>query len=172
MKKLFLLLLVLCFSANLFAQETVNTDTPPPVNTSEKVFYNVIKIKPVATISSAILGFLEFDFQYTRFLTKKVGIPIELDFFGANGYGMGFALMTGIEAIPATHRQKSGLLLNALAGVIVYEKAGFVANPNIGYQLVTKKGFVFAATIGPMYSGLTEKITLRFSLDFGFAFCK
>jgi hypothetical protein len=61
-------------------------------------------------------------------------------------------------------------LLNALAGVIVYYDAGFVANANIGYQLVTKKGFVFATAIGPMYSGLTNKVTARFSLDFGVAF--
>ncbi|MCL1851347.1 MAG: hypothetical protein FWF70_08120 [Bacteroidetes bacterium] len=157
-------------SANNVESKTVSDKTPMPINSSEKIFHNVIKLKPFATIVGLIIGLVEFDIQYTRYLTNKVGIPVEVDLFGAPGYGMSFALMTGIEAVPATHRQKSGLLLNALVGAIVYDKAGVLVNANIGYQLVTKKGFVFATTIGPMYSGLTNKVTVRFSLDFGVAF--
>jgi len=157
-----------------FESATVNSaqsNTKPDVSAStEKVFNNVIRLKPLATVIAAFQGIFEIDIQYARYLTPKFAIPVEVDFFGATGLGMGFALMTGIEAVPATHRQKSGLFLSALAGVIVYEGAGFVANPNIGYQLVTKKGFVFNTALGAMYSGLTNRVTLRISLDFGFAF--
>jgi len=148
---------------------TVNTNADN-IKPQEKVFSNVVRLKPLATIIAAIQGMFEIDIQYARYLTPKFGIPVEVDFFGVSGLGMGFAFMTGIEAVPATHRQKSGLFLNALAGVIVYEGAGFIANPNIGYQLVTKKGFVFNTALGALYSGLTNEVTLRISIDFGFAF--
>jgi len=151
--------------SNVVANNKANGTANP-----EKVFKNVVRLKPLATIIAAAQGFFEIDVQYARYLTPKFGIPVEVDFFGAYGLGMGFSFMTGIEAVPATHRQKSGLFLNALAGVIVYEEAGFIANPNIGYQLVTKKGFVFNTAIGAMYNGLTNSVTARFSLDFGFAF--
>jgi hypothetical protein len=151
------------------AESNTNTKTNVTTN-SKKIFRDVIKFKPFATIYALFFGLIEVDLQNTFYLTPKVGIPLEVDIFGAPGMGAGFAIMTGIEAVPATHSQKSGLLLNALAGVIVYDGAGLIANANIGYQLVTNSGFVFATAIGPMYSGLTNKVTLRFSLDFGFAF--
>jgi hypothetical protein len=61
-------------------------------------------------------------------------------------------------------------LINVLAGILVVDDVGFAANVNIGYQLVTKKGFVFAATIGPRYNTIENKISPRISIDFGFAF--
>jgi len=141
-----------------------------PKKQDEKIFHNILKIKPLATILAAFLGFFEVDIQYARYLTPKLAIPVEVDIFAALGFGMGFGVLTGIEAVPATHRQKSGFYLNALAGFIAFDGVGFIANPNAGYQLVTKGGFVFSATIGAMYSGLTNAITPRISLDFGFAF--
>jgi len=136
----------------------------------EKIFKNVIKVKPLATVIGAVLGFFELDLQYARYLTPKIAIPVEVDFVGGGNLGMAFGFMTGIEGVPVTHRQKSGLYLNALAGVIIYDGVSVLANPNIGYQLITKSGFAFSATIGALYSGYTNVVTPRFSLDFGFAF--
>jgi len=148
---------------------TVNTNAGN-VKPQEKVFTNIVRLKPLATIIAAALGMIEVDIQYAHYFNPKVAIPVEVDVFGAPGLGAGFIFMTGIEAVPATHRQKSGLFLNALAGVAVYEGVGFIVNPNIGYQLVTKKGFVLNSTLGVVYNGLTKEIAPRFSIDVGFAF--
>ena len=136
---------------------------------TEKIFKNVVKVKPFATVVAALLGMFDLNLQYTRYVTPKVGIPIEIEFAAVNGI-FGFGAMTGIEAVPATHRQKSGLLMNALVGMMALDGVAFLANANIGYQLVTKKGFVFATTVGPRYNTLENKVSLRISIDFGFAF--
>jgi len=147
-----------------------NTAVQNITNSPEKIFKNAIKIKPFATILGAIAGYFEIDLLYTRYLTPKFGIPVEVDLAFISELGFGFGLMTGIEAVPFTHRQKSGFFINALAGVLVYDDASFMANINVGYQLITKTGFVFNALIGPMYYGATNQFRARFSLDFGFAF--
>ena len=165
-------------------------DIPGNNNTtakSEKKFKNVIRLKPFATVQGVFFGVFEIDFQYVRYAGRKVGIPFEFDIFTGDNLGLGFALLTGIEAVPFTHRQKSGLFLQGLLGIIYASqfkeadinyyggfppeaKAGFIANVNVGYQLVTKGGFVFNAAIGPLYSRLTNKVTARISIDFGVAF--
>jgi hypothetical protein len=151
------------------AQQNAIANNKTVAADNEKIFKNVIKLKPLSTIISAFSGILDINLQYTRYLTPKVGIPLELDF--ATAYGMtGFNAMTGVEAVPATHRQKSGLLINVLAGILVVDDVGLAVNINIGYQLVTKKGFVFATTIGPRYNTIENKISPRISIDFGFAF--
>ena len=143
---------------------------------SEKEFKNVIRINPLAIIiAAAEYDGLELDMQYARYITPKVAIPVELDIF-LSDWGNGFALLTGIEAVPVTtKRQKSGLFLNALAGIIVlddvgYSEAGLMTTANIGYQLMTKKGFVFNVAIGSRYDTITEEIRGNFMLSVGFAF--
>jgi hypothetical protein len=140
----------------------------------EKIRKNVIRFKPLVTIFGVFSGGFEFELQYSRYLTKGFAIPVDI---GIASYGgvLGFMLLTGVEGVPLQHRQKSGLFLNALAGFMVlnnypYQAIGFLANPNVGYQLMTKKGFVFNAAIGPEYNGITNKFRARFHLDFGFAF--
>jgi len=136
----------------------------------ERIYKNLIRFKPLATVMGLAFGIFEFDLQYARYITPKFAIPIEIDFLIGGDFGTAFAFMTGIETVPITHRQKSGLFFNALAGIIVYGEVSFIANPNIGYQLVTKNGFVFNVALGPLYSGYTNAVTARFSLDVGFAF--
>jgi hypothetical protein len=152
------------------AVRTVNQSNTKTNN--EKVFKNVIRLKPFATIQGLIFGIFELDFLYARYLTPNVAIPLEVSFMSIPDFGGGFVFLTGIEAVPMTHRQKSGLFLSALVGPIIFpsEVYGVIVNPNIGYQLVTKAGFVFNVAIGPMYSSITNKVIARFSLDFGFAF--
>jgi len=186
MKKFTLLFLFLCFSASLLAQDTI---LPKTTTKPEKELKNVIRLKPFATVYGLFVGVYELDLQYARYAGKKVAIPFEFDIF-AGDMGVGFALLTGIEAVPLTHQQKSGLFLQGLLGIIYashfretltshfgntylsepYGKAGLILNANVGYQLVIKKGFVFNAAVGPMYNTLTNKVAARISLDVGVAF--
>ena len=138
----------------------------------EKLFKNVVRFNPLATVVAAVaLGSFELDMQYARYLTPKVGIPVEFDVFISERWGSGFALLSGIEAVPATHRQKSGLFLNLLAGIFVFdEEVGFMTTANIGYQLMTKNGFAFNVALGPRFNTITEVVTPNFMLSLGFAF--
>ena len=151
---------------------------------TEKVFKNVIRVNPLATAIAAFGGIFQVDLFYSRYLLPKLAIPVEVTFSSATGLKE-FVFMTGIEAVPATHRQKSGLFLNGLVGIDVVRidankigisnigivnGVGFVANPNIGYQLVTKNGFAFNAEIGGVYYSLINSVNLRFLIAFGFAF--
>ena len=153
------------------------------VSFKDKEFKNVIRFKPFATIYAAIFQSIEIDLQYVRYVGHKVGIPVELDFFSRQyNQGMGFALLTGFEYVPLTHRQKSGLFLQGLVGIIycspVLEdyriitegETGLILNANVGYQLITKGGFVLNVAVGPMYNTITNKVTARFSVDLGIAF--
>jgi len=159
--------------SNVISNNNVNENEIVRAST-EKIFKNVIRFKPLVTIMGIFVGGFDMELQYARYLTKALAIPVDVEI----GYLAGisaFALMTGIEGVPLQHRQKSGLFLNALAGFIVlnappYQAIGFLANPNVGYQLMTKKGFVFNAAIGPEYNGITKKFRARITLDFGFAF--
>jgi len=179
MKKFPFLLLLVCFSTNLFAQDIIvtkeNVNENEIVRTNnEKIFKNVIRFKPLVTILGVFMGGFELELQYARYLTKGVAIPVDVAIASYSGI-LGFALMTGIEGVPLQHRQKSGLFLNALGGFMVlndppYQAIGFVVNPNVGYQLMTKKGFVLNAAIGPEYNSLTKKFRAKITLDFGFAF--
>ncbi|MCL2435855.1 MAG: hypothetical protein FWD09_06945 [Lentimicrobiaceae bacterium] len=150
-----------------FESAKIDTVKPNP----ETIYKNIVRFKPLATIlAGAVFGYFELGVHYARYLGPKVAIPVEFDFFAMTNVGAGVALMTGIEALPLTHRQKSGLYLNGLIGIWRFKGVSFVANVNIGYQLVTKKGFVLNANLGPRYHGLTKKVDLRYTIDIGFAF--
>jgi hypothetical protein len=142
-------------------------------NSYEKEFKNILRFKPAATFASLALGLGEIDLQYVRYVHPKIGIPVEVDLaFGDGGFGIG--IMSGIETVPITHRQKSGLFMNLLVGGMVmtdgYEGVlTFCGYSHIGYNLCTRKGFVFTPAIGVGYNGITGFV-LSFMLDIGFAF--
>ena len=170
MKKIFLTVVVFLITTATFSQNNYQE--------TEKEFKNVIRFNPLATIITVVAEMdLELDMQYARYITPKVAIPVELDllFSGYQGRESGFALLTGIEAVPlTTNRPKNGLFLNALAGIIFLNigngETGLMATANVGYQLMTKKGFVFNAAVGPRYDTITEEIRGNFMLSVGFAF--
>jgi hypothetical protein len=64
------------------AKSNVTNNKTTPVPSTEKTFYNVVKFKPFATIYALIYGSIEVDIQYTRYLTPKVGIPVEVGLLG------------------------------------------------------------------------------------------
>jgi len=155
--------------SNSVEANLLNEHLPKVATSQENIFQNVFRFKPLVTIVGAILGMFELEVQYARYISPGLAIPIDVDVFAGGGL-FGFAVLTGLEGVPLKHRQKSGLFLNALAGIMVLDKVGFVTNAAAGYQLMTKKGFVFNAAIGPEYNTLTHKVRVRFTLDFGFAF--
>ena len=133
-------------------------------------FISLVRFKPLATIMGAILGIFDFEMAAAIYVHPKIGIPVEFQIAYANQVA-GIALMTGIEAVPVTHREKSGLYLNyELGGMYINTgKFGFCTMGHIGYQLVTKKGFVFTPAIGCKYDTIDKKVGLHIMLDIGFA---
>jgi hypothetical protein len=144
----------------------------------EKIRENVIRINPLVTLIGAFVDMFEIEVQYARYLTSNLAIPFDFDYgrvkvdtYGRERVINGFSLMTGVEAVPITHRQKSGLFVNILAGVMLFDdEVGFLTNVNLGYQLMSKEGFVMNAAIGLEYNGITNRLRPRFMLALGFAF--
>lgn len=148
----------------------------------EKTFKNVIKIDPVVTIKTGLTtGGFEIDLRYARYLSKKTAVI--LDFNAGYIYGItGFVIMSGFEAVPVTHHQKSGLFFDAAMGISIAHASGyaeyyfnntetaFCAASHIGYQIVSRKGFVFNPKIGFFYEGFSKKVYLHYMLNFGVAF--
>jgi hypothetical protein len=158
-------------AGNKVAAEQISHENEPQIinETPEKIRQNVIKANLGSTLLGAFMGVFELDLQYSRYVSKKVAIPIEIEIAGAQNV-VGFSVLTGIEAVPLTHRQKSGLMLDALAGIMVLDGVAFIMHADIGYQLISKGGFVFNAAIGPGYDSYTNKAGIHFILSFGFAF--
>jgi len=62
-------------------------------------------------------------------------------------------------------------LINVLGGIGVIDRyVVFNAHADLGYQLVTKGGFVFNIAMGPRYDILFNKVKFHFILSFGGAF--
>jgi hypothetical protein len=185
MKKSILILFIVFLCINTFAQsetiqiETIkvevdnNTNVVQPLLKPKPDFGLLIKFKPFYTIAGFFLGGFDFGLAVVPYVTPNVGIPIDVEFAAINGI-VGVVLMSGIEAVPLRHREKSGLYLNYQLGGMFYNTGdtGFCTMGNVGYQLVSKRGFVFAAAAGIRYDTLTQRIAPNFMLDFGFALRK
>jgi len=136
-------------------------------------FNSLVKFKPLATILGAALGIFNFEIAVVHYVAPKIGIPVEVQF--ATGHGAyGVAFLSGIEAVPAIHREKSGLFLDLLVGgmFISAGNLGFCTTAHIGYQLVTKTGFVLNPAIGIKYDTIENIPGLHFKIDIGFAIRK
>ncbi|MDR0830816.1 MAG: hypothetical protein LBN95_12025 [Prevotellaceae bacterium] len=162
---------------NVVQQKTTVINKKKP----ENEYIGTFRIKPFTSIlSAAFLNSLQLPFVITVYPHSKIGIPIDLDFaYNRNNGNFGFSLMSGIEAVPITHREKSGLYLNAEVGFFTYlpshrynDNIFFCATSNIGYQLV-KGSFVFIPAIGFKYAAIDgNAFTLNLMLDIGFPFKK
>jgi hypothetical protein len=157
------------FSRNTVETKNVAANQVAPNPIIEKEFKNVVRFRPLVTIVGAARGIFDFEIQYARYITPGLGIPVNVEIAKTEEL-FGFAIMTGLEGVLIKHRPKSGLFLNALAGIIILKETGLIVNPDIGYQLISNRGFVFNVTLGPEYNSLTSKARARLSLDFGFAF--
>ena len=116
---------------------------------------------------------------WTPFILPNLGIPAELDInFGWGALpGVQISLLSGVEYVPIgpTANKKSGLFLDAKIGLSFFVNDGiklfFVSKANIGYQLITKRGFVFTPGAGIVYNGRSG-FGLNVMLDLGFAYRK
>ena len=137
--------------------------------TPEKGRNNILKVNLGSTILGAFMSVFELDLQYSRYLSNKVAIPIEIEIAGAQNV-VGFSILTGFETIPITHAPKSGLLIDALAGIMIIDRVAFIVHADIGYQFVAKSGFTLNVAIGPGYDSYTNKLGIHYILALGFAF--
>ena len=172
MKKWLFLLFISIVCINVSAQEVIaqhDTLVKTPVK-KQNEFMCLLKFKPLATVMGAIFGMFDVEFAAVPYLHPKIGIPVELQIAFIDNIA-GIALMTGIEAVPITHQEKSGLYLNyELGGMYMTTgNVGLCMAAHIGYQLVTKKGFVFTPAIGCKYSTIEKKVGLHIMLDIGIA---
>ena len=155
-----------------------------PVVSQEKIRNNMIRINPLVPILGAIMfGMIDIEFQYAGYIAPKVAIPIDIEFGGINDVGMVAILMTGIEVVLATHRQKSGPVLQAFVGPYINaidvvarnhyrlnRGVWVAAKAGIGYQLVSKSGFVLNTAVGLKYNSFENRIAFNIDLNLGVAF--
>ena len=172
MKRLLIVTVILTLSYAGICQESIETDTVhTQKNSTIPSFHTTVRFKPAALLVSAVAyRAVDLEFVIVPYVHPKIGIPVEMQLvYIQRSFGVVF--MTGIEAVPVTHREKSGLYMNLEGGLItVGGLFGFCATSNIGYQLVSKLGFVFTPAAGAKYDHISKKVSLNLMLDIGFAF--
>ena len=161
---------------NIYAQELgVYTEEVVKIVVKEQQeFKYLVKFKPLATVASVVLfNAFNFEMAFVPYVHPKIGIPIELQLANVGGIFC-VVLMGGIEAVPLTHREKSGFYLNYEIGGLHLSTGhtGICTSGHIGYQLVAKRGFVFTPAIGLNYDTVTEEVRPHLMLDIGFALRK
>jgi hypothetical protein len=114
---------------------------------------------------------------WTPYILPDLGIPAEIDVNFGWGVlpGVEISLLSGAEYIPIgpDGRDKNGFFLDAKIGLslFIYEgtKAAFIAKSNMGYQFITKRGFVFIPAAGVVYNGRSG-FGFNLMFDLGFAY--
>ena len=172
MKNLLFILIFSILCINGYAQvDTVLYDgvTKAPLKKQQDFKY-LVKFKPLATISGLVFyGGFNFEFAFVPYVHPKVGIPIEIQLARVGNIN-GFAVMSGIEAVPFIHREKSGFYLNyELGGIFAGGISGFCTAGHVGYQLVTRHAFVFTPAVGVLYDTVSEEVRPHLMMDIGFA---
>ncbi|MDR1591615.1 MAG: hypothetical protein LBS16_01850 [Prevotellaceae bacterium] len=164
MKKVSIILIVMiCFCLNTEAQRY-----------EDEAFRGTVRFKPLATLVSMVaMGGLDFITVVVPYVHPKIGIPVEVELVYVDDI-FGFGLMTGFEFIPILNpnRDKSGLFINLEGGIACFPgyDTGFIGTSNIGYQLVSDRGFVFTPAVGFKHDSLNGNTTFNLMLDIGFAF--
>jgi hypothetical protein len=154
--------------------DTIHNTTMAPVLIKEQPqFGYLIKFKPLATILGIAAGMFDLELDVVPYVAPKIGIPIEIQ-LAAGGGLYGLALLSGIEAVPLSHREKSGLFLDLLVGGMYVSTGdlGFCTTAHVGYQLVSRKGFVLNPAIGIKYDTIVNKLGFHLKIDIGFAIKK
>jgi len=158
MKTFRLIVILLIVSASLFGQES-----------SEKQWNGLVRFKPAATIAGLILGIPEIVVDWIPYVSRNVGIPVELDVAVYAG-GIGIGVLAGVEGVLLGSKEKNGMFLTAIGGpYLIGGYLIFGGRADIGYQLVTNLGVVFTPAAGfkfNTYSGFSFDIML----DVGFAY--
>jgi hypothetical protein len=114
---------------------------------------------------------------WTPYILPNLGTPMEIDVNFGWGVlpGVEVSLLSGVEYIPIglAGKDYNGLFLDAKIGLSLFfnegANAAFIAKSNIGYQFITKKGFVATPAFGVIYNGRSG-FGLNLVFDLGFAY--
>jgi len=135
----------------------------------------IVRFDPLTTILEVFVG-LVFGYpsfgivaDWVPYVTPNIGIPVEIEVSTLNNI---YGILSGIEAIPLRHKEKSGLYLAAMGGpYYASQRVTFGLKAKIGYQLVTDDGFVLTPTVGVKYLRRSDNISdLGFDLMAGIGF--
>ena len=157
--------MALCISVMCIAQE------------QENVWKGTVRFNPAdmfINLHNALPGIYV---TWTPYILPNLGVPAEIDInFGWGALpGVEISLLSGVEYIPIgpAGKDKNGLFLDAKIGLSLFfyeeARAAFIAKANAGYQLITKRGFLFTPAIGFVYNGRSG-FGLNVMLDLGFAY--
>jgi len=117
---------------------------------------------------------------WTPYVLPSLGILAEVDAHVGWGVlpGVQISFLSGAKYIPnipvgPADRGKDGVFLDARVGLSLFfregTRAAFVTKLNIGYQFVSRVGFVFAPAAGVVYNGRTG-FGFNLMLALGFAY--
>jgi len=158
MKKIFVLIFLIFFVSLGFTQET-----------NSQKWSGTVRFKPLAFLVSAALSCPEVIIDWTPYVSKNIGIPIEFDVATFSG-NLFFGAMSGVEAILLEQSEKSGLYIAGLAGLyFIFSDIVFAGKFDVGYQFLFKKGFVFTPAIGLKYNSVNG-FNVDLMVDIGFAY--
>ncbi|MCL2804405.1 MAG: hypothetical protein FWD26_00500 [Treponema sp.] len=118
---------------------------------------------------------------WTPYILPNLGIPVQVDINFGWGVlpGIQISLLSGVEYIPIGPKGKklNGLFIDAKIGLSLFYNENvnlyFVSKANVGYQFVTKRGFVFTPGAGIVYNmrgGMWGPIGINLMLDAGFSY--
>ena len=166
MKKCILaLFLIFCLFNVCIAQEQENTWNGTVRFNSADIFINLHNALPGMYVT------------WTPYILPNLGIPAETDI--NIGWGVlpsvEVSLLSGVEYIPLgpAGKDKNGLFLDAKIGLSLFfnesAKAAFIAKADVGYQFITKRGFVATPALGVVYNGRSG-FGLNLMFDLGFAY--
>jgi hypothetical protein len=165
MKKIILCFLFIALSCGaIFSQ-----------NTKDWNWGGTVRVDPLTTILNAVVGSFGIIVDWVPYVTPSIGIPVEIEVSTINAIS---GVMGGIEVIPLRHKEKSGLYLSAMGGPYYWWGSKTVLlglKTNIGYQLVTDRGFVLTPAVGIKYlrrSGTIGDLEFNLMIGIGFAYKK
>ena len=170
MKKIILCILLIALSCGtVFSQNTENWN-----------WGGIVRVDPLTTIlevfAGSVFGYPSFGIiaDWVPYVMPCIGIPVEMEVSTLNSI---YGIMSGIEAVPLRHKEKSGLYLSAMGGLyyISYKMVTFGLKARIGYQLVTDRGFVLTPAVGVKYlrrSGTINDLGFDLMAGIGFAYKK
>jgi hypothetical protein len=158
MKKVLLVLTLALITLGLFGQDAASS-----------TWKGLIRFKPAATLVGLAIGIPELVVDWIPYVSPSLGIPIEVDIATAGG-SIAVGVLSGVEGVLLGTKEKNGMFLTALGGV--YLAGGYIifgGRADIGYQLVSNKGFVFTPAAGFKYNSFSG-FSFDLMLDIGFAY--
>ena len=174
---IFISLLGFCVFGICIAQEPENVLQEQEIG-QENIWKGIVRFNSAdifINLHNALPGIYVTWVPY--YILPNLGIPAELDVHIGWGVlpGVQISLLTGVEYIPigSVGKDKNGLFLDAKIGFSLFFNEGanayLIAKSNVGYQFITKRGFVATPAVGVVYNGRSG-FGLNLMFDIGFAY--